>query len=224
MTSSFELAVVIVEDDPFTRLTLSSLLREMGCDVVGEAGTVADALVVIAEAKPDLVLIDLDLGEGPTGNDLAHAVREASPEIKLVVLSTYLEPRLMGSSHAPLPDGSVFVVKRSVTGPEVLAHAFRLAGSLPDGEGKVLAVALGSSRHLLAQLTDAQIDVLRLIATGYSNAEIARRLVVNERTVEKTIARLIKQLDVQTDKDQNQRVVLTQIYFRLIGVVGSRNL
>jgi DNA-binding NarL/FixJ family response regulator len=65
---------------------------------------------------------------------------------------------------------------------------------------------------------------LRLIATGYSNAEIARRLVVNERTVEKTIARLIKQLDVQTDKDQNQRVVLTQIYFRLIGVVGSRNL
>ena len=47
---------------------------------------------------------------------------------------------------------------------------------------------------------------------------------MNERTVEKTIARLIKHLHVQADKDQNQRVVLTQIYFRLIGVVGSRNL
>ena len=107
---------------------------------------------------------------------------------------------------------------------EVLEQAFRLAGSVPDSEGRVLAVSLGESRHILAQLSDAQVDILRLIATGYSNAEIARRLVVNERTVEKTIARLIKQLHVQADKDQNQRVVLTQIYFRLIGVVGSRNL
>ena len=219
-----EMSVVIVEDDSFTRLTLSSLLREMGCVVVGVAGTVVQALEVIAETQPHLVLIDLDLGEGPTGNDLAHAIRETSRDIKIVVLSTYLEPRLMGSSHAPLPDGSVFVVKRSVTGPEVLEQAFRLAGSVPDSEGRVLAVSLGESRHILAQLSDAQVDILRMIATGYSNAEIARRLVVNERTVEKTIARLIKQLHVQADKDQNQRVVLTQIYFRLIGVVGSRNL
>ena len=224
MMSISGMSVVIVEDDSFTRLTLSSLLREMGCVVVGEAGTVAQALEVIAETQPQLVLIDLDLGEGPTGNDLAHAIRETSRDIKIVVLSTFLEPRLMGSSHAPLPDGSVFVVKRSVTGPEVLEQAFRMAGSVPDSEGRVLAVSLGESRHILAQLSDAQVDILRLIATGYSNAEIARRLVVNERTVEKTIARLIKQLDVQTDKDQNQRVVLTQIYFRLIGVVGSRNL
>ncbi len=216
--------VVVVDDDPFTRLTLGSLLREMDCTIVGEAGTVAEAIRVIGETTPNLVLIDLDLGEGPTGNDLAHVVRELKPDIKIVVLSTYLEPRLMGSSHAPLPDGSIFVVKRSVTGPEVLAQAFQLAGSESYAEGKVLSVSLGEATRTLAQLTDAQVDILRLVATGHSNAEIARRLVVNERTVEKAIARLIKQLDVHADKAQNQRVVLTQIYFRLIGVVGSRSL
>jgi DNA-binding NarL/FixJ family response regulator len=70
-----------------------------------------------------------------------------------------------------------------------------------------------------SKMSDQHSQIMRLVAHGHSNAEIAERLVVSERTVEKSISRLIKSLNLNTDKSQNQRVKITQAYFGMAGLV-----
>ena len=213
------LRVMLVDDDPFTRMTLVTTLNSLGFMVVGDVATAKEALLLAAETRPDVAVVDLDLGEGPTGLDVAHRLREMFPRIGLVVLSTYEEPRLMGFNQHPLPDDAIYLVKRTVVDPEILGKAVRMSVDDDFRQGILRVVpkdALGVT------LSDPQIDIMRLVAAGHSNAEIARRRSLTVPAVEKAIARLIKQLDVQASPDTNQRVVIAQAYFRLTGSVSAR--
>ena len=213
------LRVMLVDDDPFTRMTLVTTLNSLGFMVVGDVATAKEALLLAAETRPDVAIVDLDLGEGPTGLDVAHRLREMFPSIGLVVLSTYEEPRLMGFNQHPLPDDAIYLVKRTVVDPEILGKAVRMSVDDDFRQGILRVVpkdALGVT------LSDPQIDIMRLVAAGHSNAEIARRRSLTVPAVEKAIARLIKQLDVQASPDTNQRVVIAQAYFRLTGSVSAR--
>ena len=213
------LRVMLVDDDPFTRMTLVTTLHSMEFMVVGDVATAKEALLIAAETRPDVAIVDLDLGEGPTGLDVAHRLREMFPKIGLVVLSTYEEPRLMGFNQHPLPDDALYLVKRTVVDPEILGKAIRMSVDHDFRQGILRVVpkdALGVT------LSDPQIDIMRLVAAGHSNAEIARRRSLTVPAVEKAIARLIKQLDLQASPDTNQRVAIAQAYFRLTGAVSAR--
>ncbi len=213
------LKVMLVDDDPFTRMTLVATLDSLGFMVAGNVGTAKEALLLAAETRPDVAVIDLDLGEGPTGLDVARRLREMFPSIGLVVLSTYEEPRLMGFNQHPLPDDALYLVKRTVVDPEILGKALRMSvdDDFRQGTLRVLPKdALGVT------LSDAQIDIMRLVAAGHSNAEIARQRSLTVPAVEKAIARLIKQLDLHASPDTNQRVAIAQAYFRLTGAVSAR--
>lgn len=213
------LRVMLVDDDPFTRMTLVTTLTSLGFMVAGDVATAKEALLLAAETRPDVSVVDLDLGEGPTGLDVAHRLREMFPRIGLVVLSTYEEPRLMGFNQHPLPDDAIYLVKRTVVDPEILGKAVRMSVDDDFRQGTLRVVpkdALGVT------LSDPQIDIMRLVAAGHSNAEIARRRSLTVPAVEKAIARLIKQLDLQASPDTNQRVAIAQAYFRLTGSVSAR--
>lgn len=213
------LRVMLVDDDPFTRMTLVTTLNSLGFFVAGDVATAKEALLLAAETRPDVAVVDLDLGEGPTGLDVAHRLREMFSRIGLVVLSTYEEPRLMGFNQHPLPDDAIYLVKRTVVDPEILGKAVRMSVDDDFRQGTLRVVpkdALGVT------LSDPQIDIMRLVAAGHSNAEIARRRSLTVPAVEKAIARLIKQLDVQASPDTNQRVAIAQAYFRLTGSVSAR--
>jgi DNA-binding NarL/FixJ family response regulator len=210
---------MLVDDDPFTRMTLVTTLHSMEFMVVGDVATAKEALLLAAETRPDVAIVDLDLGEGPTGLDVAHRLREMFPKIGLVVLSTYEEPRLMGFNQHPLPDDALYLVKRTVVDPEILGKAIRMSVDDDFRQGTLRVVpkdALGVT------LSDSQIDIMRLVAAGHSNAEIARRRSLTVPAVEKAIARLIRQLDLQASPDTNQRVAIAQAYFRLTGAVSAR--
>jgi DNA-binding NarL/FixJ family response regulator len=88
---------------------------------------------------------------------------------------------------------------------------------MPLGGGHLL---VGDER--LQNLTDSQVEVMRLIAAGFSNSEIARRLVIEEASVEKAVMRLIRQLDVKAAREENQRVMIAQAYFALSGTRSVR--
>ena len=202
--------VLIVDDDPFARTMLSSVVQALGFDVVDSVGSFAEGLAAARGQVPQVALLDLDLGEGPTGIDLAHALRRALPSIGIVFLSTYADPRLLGSVPA-LPPDSLYLTKQEVADTSVLADALHAVQDTGD-------VAHSAAREQgLAELTDAQIDVMRLIAAGYSNAEIARRLVIEEASVEMAVMRLIRQLDVRATRAENQRVMIAQAYFAVSG-------
>ena len=213
------LRVMLVDDDPFTRMTLVATLGSLDCVVVGDVASAREALLLAVETRPEVAVVDLDLGEGPTGLDVAHRLRELLPSIGLVVLSTYEEPRFMGFNQHPLPEDALYLVKRNVVDPEVLGRAVRMSVDEDFREGTTRVPPKDS---LGVKLSDSQIDIMRLVAAGHSNAEIARRRSLTVPAVEKAGARLIKQLGLQSSADTNQRVAIAQAYYRLTGAVSAR--
>ena len=214
---SDQVRVLLVDDDPFTLMMLSRTLSAVGCDVVAEVSTAADAMRAAREHAPAAAVLDLDLGEGPTGIDLAHGLRNLDGRIGIVMLSTYEEPRLMGHRQQPLPEGSLYLVKKTVVDPEVLSRAIEMSIDPMADSGRLAVGGAATSK-----LSDNQIEIMRLVAAGHSNAEIARRQSLTVPAVEKAVARLIKQLDLQASNEQNQRVMIAQTYYRLTGAVSAR--
>lgn len=212
----------MVDDDPFTRSTLASSLQVLGCYVI-TADSVSSALRAIrdytGDKPPNVALLDLDLGEGPTGLDLAQTLREEFPALAIVILSTYQDPRYLGSNQPPLPVGGIYLVKSSVTIPKVLGDALEQAVENMHRPAKKLRKDGDVGR---SELSDKQIEVMRMVAGGLSNAEIAKRLWMTESAVEKSITRLIKNLNLSSSKDQNQRVLIASAYHQYTGSVNVR--
>ncbi len=204
------LRLLLVDDDPFTRLTLSATLTSLKFLNIAQAASVAEAISIAEAAKPQVAIVDLDLGEGPTGIDLAHRLREISPRIGIVVLSTYTEPRLIGSKQQAMPDRAIYVVKQSITSSEMLLDA--ITKSLSSVAFLSESIAPPSP---LAEFGDTQVEIMRLISAGMSNAEISESLFMQEGSVEKAIARLIKKLGIKATRKQNQRILIAQEFYRL---------
>ena len=199
--------VIIVDDDDFTRMTLRAVLASLDYTVVGDAAHVVGAMDMARAQRPELAVIDLDLGEGPTGVDLAHGLRSLLPSIGLVILSSYADPRLIGRRTRPLPEGTTYLSKQGVGDARVLDDALRRALSHEDAAHVPESTAL----------TDTQIEIMRLISGGYSNAEIAKRMWITEDGVNRAVTRLVKQLGLQVTKEHNTRVLISRAYAELAG-------
>jgi len=207
---------LVVDDDDFTRVLLVRTLNAAGHEVVGDSADAAGAMRLADTAKPDIAIVDLDLGSGPNGIDLAHGLRKLNPSVALIVLSSYQDPRLVGSTR-PLPLGAMYVSKRSVGDPATLEASVQEVCSAPLAER-----SLGGSIDPTKRLSDNQVEIMRLVAEGYSNAEIARRRTLTEPAVAKAVARLVKQLELDVGDNDNVRVLITRAYYDLIGTSAVR--
>ena len=217
MTDLFDARVLVVDDDSFTRTALEGLLRNCGFSHLLTCEGVGAAMASVEVFNPQLAIVDLDLGEGPNGMDLVEVLRRKLPDLGIVVLSTYASPRLLGITSSQIPAEVVYLVKSDIESAEVLLgalrHCWETDHDLNDDSAQI------SGMKIPSKMSDQHIQIMRLVAHGHSNAEIAERLVVSERTVEKSISRLIKSLNLNTDKSQNQRVKITQAYFGMAGLV-----
>lgn len=201
------LRVLVVEDDDFTRVTLKAALERFGFDVVATAADAKTAVSRAVDTQAQVGVFDLDLGPGPSGVDVAHGVRRLIPDLGVVMLTSYEDPRLLSTSLAQLPSGAAYVVKQSLEDLGFLVEA--ITGSRGDGNDDLTVPRV--------DLTDAQIETLRLLACGLSNAEIAKVRVVEPKSVEQTITRTAKRLGLETGDATNQRVALARAYYRLVG-------
>lgn len=208
-----QMRVALVEDDDFTRLTVASSLRAQGIQVVIDTGSASEALLEFDKATPHVALLDLHLGKGPTGIDVATAFRSKSPNIGIVFLSSFEDPRLLNPSLPPLPFRSIYLHKNKISDIWNILDALRAS---IDKSERVPSMARASSSPI-ATLTDVQLETLRLMAQGLSNAEIAKRRSVTEKSVELAISRLAKTLGVEKDSTINQRVHMANVYFRALG-------
>ena len=205
--------VLVVEDDDFTRTLVSSLVTSLGYEVCANAASVAVAMSLAHEHRPDLAVLDLDLGEGPTGVHLAHGLRKLNPNIAIVMLSSYGDPSWMGQRRRP-PVGSRYVVKGEVSDTSVLAKALADALASPLDMQEV--------EQTRPPLSEGQWEILRLVAAGYTNAEIARRRSLTEEAVKKSVTRLVRQLDIEPGEEGNARVLLARAYTQMTGTVSGR--
>lgn len=210
--------VLIVEDDGFTRSLLVATVSSLGHTVVGDCATAADAMKAAAAEPPDVALLDLDLGGGPTGADLAQGLRRYWPGMGIVLVTSYEEPRLMGT-RLKIPDGTTYLVKQAISQPHEIDRAIRAARE-PRAHTSASAPASLDSRA--RGLSDGQIEIMRLVASGLTNAEIARRRCMTEHAVGKAVARLVKQLGLDYQEGDNPRVLITQAYFAMTGAARPR--
>ena len=210
-----EIKILVVEDDAFTRTTLCNALRLHRLTVVGEAPSPAIAMGMINKLSPDVVLIDLDLGKGPTGIDLAHAIRSAKPSTGIVFLTSYDDPRFHRPNLPALPPGSEYLVKRSVSDIEQITKAIIRAVNTGDTLQKKTRIRSSSIGVQFSELSDIQVETIRLVSLGMTNAEIAKTRFITEKSVEQTINRVAKILSLAKDSTQNQRVHIARIFFRM---------
>ena len=137
--------VMVVEDDSFTRSTLCTALTSLGIRIVAETGSIKEAISLAKEHKPDACLIDLDLGKGPTGIDLAYALRKLKTDIGIVFLTTYDDPRFLRSNMSVLPHGAEYLVKKSVKDISVvIERVTKQFASYPQDHLDGLTVDCGS--------------------------------------------------------------------------------
>lgn len=209
------LRVVIVEDDALLRTSLVAALPLQGIDIVGSAEGASGALELIRRVQPDAALLDLDLGVGPNGIDIARLLRVEYPAMGLVVLTGYADPRLAGASSAQLPEDVEYVVKSRLPDAALLGRILARSVARRTGQARDLPAPLAPrAPH---DLTQVQLEVLRLVARGMSNAEIAAARSVSEKAVENTITRLCRRLGIASDAGSNARVLLTRYYFTMSG-------
>jgi DNA-binding NarL/FixJ family response regulator len=188
--------VLLVDDHAVVREGLRAFLQlQPDIEVVGEADGGETALAVAARVEPDVVLMDLLMPDGD-GIAAIRGLRAAQPKARVLVLSSYID------------DAQVFSAIQAGAGgyqlkdiqPEALADAIR---DVHAGRPALHAEAQARLMHRAAdpptgsRLTPRERDVLKLLAEGFPNKEIARRLFVSEKTVKTHVSSILQKLGVQ---------------------------
>ena len=115
-----KLKVMLVEDDEFTRSTVKSALIGQGLNIVYDTALVKEGIEFAKKNRPDVAVLDYNLGKGPNGIDLANQLRKMQPEIGIVLLTAFLNPAELDSKISQLPAGSRYLVKHSVSDIKIL--------------------------------------------------------------------------------------------------------
>jgi len=207
-----KLRVGICEDDPFTLATLSAALELEEVEISFAATNASDAIDGFKNKQPAAVLLDLHLGEGPTGLDLSRNLRKISPDVGIVFLTSFESPKLIASDSYEMPSGSQYINKREANSIEVILRAIQQSikkdrkTSVPDNFG-------------VSGLTNKQLSVLQMIAQGHTNSEISKQLAMNPKSVEGMSKRIATKLGLEPDQNKNQRIQMAKAYLKGIGRV-----
>jgi DNA-binding NarL/FixJ family response regulator len=196
--------VVLADDQEMVRAGLRMLVDfQPDLEVVGEAADGPAAVAVAGRTRPDVVLMDVRM-PGCDGIEAARRILAAQPDVAVVVLTTFDEDASLAEALRAGVSG--FLLKTAP--PEQLLHAIRTVAAgngLLDPAVTLRVIAAGArspapdpaAAARLATLTERETEVLRLVAEGLTNAEIAARLYLGEATVKTYLSRMLTKLDLR---------------------------
>lgn len=211
--------VVLVDDLALFRKGLAALLEAIGVEVVGQAGTAEEGLTQVALTTPDVVVMDIEMPPTFTDEGLvaARQLKERYPGIGVLVLSGHVRP----APAARLLDGQLngvgYLLKQRVDDAEPLRDALdRIRRGELVLDSDVVQALLRRRQNVqpLAELSSREREVLALMAEGRSNAGIAQNMNLAVKTVEKSVASIFIRLELQTDTDDNRRVLAVLAWLR----------
>lgn len=219
MTDQRPISVVMADDAVLLREALASALAAAGFEVLGQAADADELLPLVDRHLPDVVVLDVRMPPTHTteGLEAAQRIRDAQPDIGILVLSQYVETRYAVDLLRSDPAGIGYLLKERVSRVEQLADAVRRvhAGeSVIDPE--VVARLLGRPRQPgpLDELTPRERDVLALMAEGRSNRGIADALVLDGKTVEGHVSNIFGKLQLEPATEDHRRVLAVLAYLR----------
>ncbi len=204
-----KISVLIVDDHPIVRQGLRQLLEvQDDLEVVGEAEDGATAIEQIQRTLPDVVLMDLVM-PGMDGVEATRAIREISPHTQVVVLTSHHEDALV---FPAIKAGALSYLLKSSLPDEVLdavRAAARHEARLHPRIAKRLMEEISGDAPSLESLTNRELEVLKLIAQGNDNRQIAESLVVSEKTVKTHVSNIFSKLQL-ADRTQAAIFALRQ--------------
>jgi DNA-binding NarL/FixJ family response regulator len=211
--------VAVADDEALLREGLSRLLAEAGQEVVATAGEPGELIRRVGLTRPDVVIVDIKMPPTHTDEGLvaAQEIRRQHPHIGVLVLSHYLDSRYAMRLLHELPRGAGYLLKDRVSDVAVLVDALR---RVHEGECVVdptIVSRLMSQRREsrpMSELTPREREVLALMAEGYSNPAICRRLFLSPKTVESHVRQIFLKLDLRESEEQHRRVSAVLAFLR----------
>jgi DNA-binding NarL/FixJ family response regulator len=215
--------VVIAEDTVLLREGLAGLLEDAGHEVVGRAGDAEALLALVAEHEPDLAIVDVRMPPDYDleGTEAAVAIRRGHPGTAVLMLSQHIETRNVVELVADGGGFGYLLKDRVLDVDDFLDAARRVSqgGSALDPQvvSRLLSSQAQDHEDALAELTPREREVLELMAEGRTNAGIARRLWLTEKTVETHVRSILMKLGLQVSQDDHRRVMAVLAYLRAQG-------
>lgn len=199
-TDDETIRVFLLDDHEIVRNGVRALLSEAGgIEVVGEAGTAAEALARIPPTQPDVAILDVQLPDG-SGVEVCRDVRAAHPELQCLMLTSFADDEALFEA---IVAGAAGYLLKQVRGTDIVDAVRRVA------EGQSLLDPTLTKRVLdrmreppaederLARLTDQERRILALIAEGLTNRQIAERMFLAEKTVKNYVSNLLAKLGME---------------------------
>ncbi len=215
------LKVLIAEDQYLLREGTRRLLEEEGLDVVGVAVDYDTVLSQTRKLHPDVVLMDIRMPPTHTmeGIRAAHEIKTEFPEVGVVVLSQHDDESYVWALLKSGVAGYGYLHKVRVGDVAQLVralHEVASGGSVLDPRivERLLALRSRKPGSALGRLTEAEMDVLRLMAEGKNNARVSQELTVSVGTIEKRIAAVFSKLGLSEEAELNRRVAAVLIFLR----------
>jgi DNA-binding NarL/FixJ family response regulator len=196
--------VVVVDDHEVVRTGVVSLFEGSDVKVVGQASGGSEAVKVVKDKKPDVVLLDIRMEEGD-GLSALEKLRQSAPNSRVVMLSTYDNPTYVARANAM--GASDYLLKGSTRDQLLGAIRAVAAGNAPSSFGEMRRVAGAMATRKKEEdvvevpLTQRETQVLRHLALGLSNKEIGRSLSISVETVKEHVQHLLRKIDA-TDRTQ----------------------
>ena len=195
------LRVMLVDDHEVVRLGVRALIeRQPAMEVVGEAGTVREAMLQAEKLAPDVVVLDVRL-PGGTGLDACRQIKARWPETRIIILTSFPDDEVLFDAIAAGADG--YVLKQ--IGSDDLIRALEVVGrgeSLLDPAltarvfAKMRQVRKQDQAHAFADLNSQEMHILARIAEGKTNREIGEALHLSEKTVRNYVSRILNKLSL----------------------------
>lgn len=206
--------VLLLEDEAVLRGLLAENLSTHGYEVQA-CGSAAEAVVVAERFRPTILVFDIELGSGPAGIDVAHALMRRMKIQAIVFLTNLPEPRVAGLNNRSIPATAAYLHKSRLTSPSVIHEA--IEASL----NKATKIAFRDDlkpKHRLARMSASQLDVLRMVALGFSNAEIAERRGTTLRAVENLMSRTYQAAGIERTSAMSERVQAARLFIQEAGM------
>jgi DNA-binding NarL/FixJ family response regulator len=207
-----QLRVVLADDSVLLREGMARLLEDAGFAIVGQAGNADELMLKVRSWKPHVAVVDIRMPPTQTDEGLraAKEIREAHPEIGVLVLSQYIETAYALELLAESAEGVGYLLKDRVADIDDFAAAVRRVGEGGSAlDPSIVSLLVGRHRGTgpLDNLTPREREVLELMAEGLSNSAIAARMVVTERAVEKHVTSIFGKLRLPATREAHRRVL-----------------
>ena len=211
--------VLIAEDQTILRETYGHVLREM--PNIEVLDTVADGEAAVEAAirlQPDVVLLDIQMPK-LNGIQAAERIRTALPHIGIVLFSHYSERQYAETFLRSGTAGKAYLLKTTLSEPEELARAIHVVAEggailAPEIQDELIRLASAAPNSQFSSLTSREMEVLGLMAEGYTNISIARKLTISERTVESHVNNIFGKLGLTSEATHNPRVMAVLLFLQ----------